>query len=77
MSCNIRKMRMMSSTGTCEPRPQGAAATEMAARLAQMQAERGRQDQMWSEPTTVTSNKTTCATPTLEIGKTNDNRPPY
>ena len=71
MSCQIRKMRMMSSSGTCEPRPQGTAATEMAARLAQMQAERGRQDQMW-QPTTATSEKTTYASSTSEIVKTNN-----
>ena len=70
MSCQIRKMRMMSS-GTCEPRPQGAAATEMAAKLAQMQAERGRQDQMW-QATTVTSEKTTYASSTSETVKTNN-----
>jgi hypothetical protein len=63
-------MRMMSS-GTCEPRPQGAAATEMAAKLAQMQAERGRQDQMW-QATTVTSEKTTYASSTSDIVKTNN-----
>lgn len=71
MSCQIRKMRMMSSSGTCERQPQGAAATEMAAKLAQMQAERGRQDQMW-QATTVTSEKTTYASSTSEIVKTNN-----
>ena len=71
MSCHIRKMRMMSSSATCEPRPTTGASTEMAARLAQMQAERGRQDQMW-QPTTTTSEKTTYASSTSEIVKTNN-----
>ena len=70
-------MRMMSSSGTCEPKAQGAAANEMATRLAQMQAERGRQDQMWSEPTTVASVKTTSVSSTSEIVKTNNTRPSY
>ena len=69
MSCQIRKMRMMSS-GTCEPRPATGASAEMAAKLAQMQAERGRQDQMWQ--TTKTSEKTTYASSTTEIMKTNN-----
>jgi hypothetical protein len=43
----------------------------MAARLAQMQAERGRQDQMW-QATTATSEKTTHASSTSEIVKTNN-----
>jgi hypothetical protein len=42
----------------------------MAAKLAQMQAERGRQDQMWQ--TTKTSEKTTYASSTTEIVKTNN-----
>ena len=63
-------MRMMSSTGTCEPRPTTGASAEMAAKLAQMQAERGRQDQMWQ--TTTTSEKTTYASSTTEIVKTNN-----
>jgi hypothetical protein len=48
---------MMSSTGTCEPRVQEAKGTssEVANKLAQMHAERGRQDQMWSQP--ITSHK--------------------
>ena len=47
-------MRMMSSSGTCEPRVQEGkgTSTEVANKLAQMQAERGRQDQMWSQPVT-------------------------
>ena len=47
-------MRMMSSSGTCEPRVQEGKGTssEVANKLAQMQAERGRQDQMWSQPAT-------------------------
>ncbi len=45
---------MMSSTGTCEPRVQEGKGTssEVANKLAQMQAERGRQDQMWLQPPT-------------------------
>ena len=48
-------MRMMSSSGTCEPRVQEGKGTssEVANKLAQMQAERGRQDQMWSQLVTV------------------------
>jgi len=42
----------------------------MAARLAQMQAERGRQDQMWQ--TTTTSEKTICASSKPEIVQTNN-----
>ena len=50
-------MRMMSSSGTCEPRVKEGKGTssEVANKLAQMQAERGRQDQMWSQP--ITSHK--------------------
>jgi len=61
---------MMSSSGTCEPRPTTGASAEMAARLAQMQAERGRQDQMWQ--TTTTSEKTICASSKSEIVQTNN-----
>ena len=48
MSCQLRKMKMMAAA-SCEARPadtQGA--KEVAARLQQMQAERAKQDQMWT-----------------------------
>jgi hypothetical protein len=50
MSCQLRKMKMMAAA-SCDARaPETQCGKEVAARLAQIQAERIRQDQMWTEP---------------------------
>ena len=48
MSCHVRKMRMMAAagSGTCEPKT--PVASELNAKLSQMQAERDKQDSMWT-----------------------------
>ena len=52
MSCQLRKMKMMAAA-SCDARaPDTQSAKEVAAKLAQMQAERARQDQMWNPPQT-------------------------
>ena len=48
MSCQIRKMKMMAAA-SCNERPSDTqCAKEVASKLAQLQAERARQDQMWT-----------------------------
>ena len=49
MSCHVRKMRIMAaaSAGCSEPRTSNA--NELSARLAQVQAERDRQDALWTQ----------------------------
>jgi hypothetical protein len=48
MSCQIRKMKMMAAA-SCNERPTDSqCAKEVSSKLAQLQAERARQDQMWT-----------------------------
>ena len=50
MSCQVRKMKMMAAA-SCDARaPETQCGKEVATALAKMQAERARQDQMWTEP---------------------------
>ena len=51
MSCHVRKMRMMAAAGSgvCEPKTQ--VASELNTKLSQMQAERDKQDLMWTSQT--------------------------
>jgi acid phosphatase class B len=48
MSCQVRKMKMMAAA-SCNERPaETQCAKEVASKLAQLQAERARQDEMWT-----------------------------
>lgn len=67
MSCQIRKMKMMAAA-SCDTRtPETKCGKEVATRLAQMQAERTRQDQLWNpaaKSELSSDNKTDSHTPT-------------
>ena len=67
MSCQLRKMKMMAAA-SCDARaPETQCGKEVAANLAKMQAERARQDQMWTEPIKsepASANNTVSRTPT-------------
>lgn len=67
MSCQLRKMKMMAAA-SCDTRaPETQCGKEVATALAKMQAERARQDQMWTEPIKsepACANNTSSRTPT-------------
>lgn len=50
MSCQLRKMKMMAAASCENKSPETACGKEVASKLAQMQAERAKQDQMWTTP---------------------------
>ena len=53
MSCQVRKMKMMAAASCSERAPETLCGKEVANKLAHMQAERERQDQMWTTASTV------------------------
>lgn len=68
MSCRIRKTQMMAHGGLCEKPTDPKVKAELDAKLATMQAERTKQDQMWSPTytngkTVLSSNDTSNSTP--------------
>ena len=50
MSCHVRKMRIMAAASAGYSEPKTSNASELSARLAQIQAERDRQDALWTQP---------------------------
>lgn len=55
MSCRIRRTQMMAQAGCSEKPADPKMKKELDSKLAQMQAERIKQDQMWITPTNHTS----------------------
>jgi hypothetical protein len=52
MSCHVRKMRIMAAASAGCSEPKTSTAGELSVRLAQIQAERDRQDALWTQPVT-------------------------
>ena len=59
MSCQVRKMKMMAAASCNERSAESLCAKEVASKLAQLQAERARQDQLWTQPISKSASATT------------------
>lgn len=74
MSCRIRRTQMMAQAGLCEKPADPKLKTEMDAKLVQMQAERNRQDQLWSSTTYANGKTVELSTGTLNSSSGNHTR---